>query len=741
MNAASQRDAFPRPRRAPWAGLLLALATLIVTGTASLAAREANLRTSESELQQRLARTGEVLAAGVSGVSATIYSAAQWADQGLTRPELLRRIKSQAFDDYIPSMVVLDIRGATPRVVRRISGRVGALGLLTPNVLVSMRGKVRVGYGGVSQIVRVKGERLITGFVPIAGSPGRVVYAEGDVLRALLPRVDELSRSIWFAGYLGPFEISSALVASNSSKLPLTGARAQTLKVFEGWPVTLVVSPRTPLIGTFAALVPWMILTGGVLLAVSLGGFVEAQRRRRDQAITLARSLELASRALSEQAYTDSLTGLGNRDVLMEQLAGALASRSPGEVALILIDLDDFKTVNDSLGHVAGDLLLTAIGTRLDRQERTSDRFVRLGGDEFAALVVGPSARREARLLADATHTLLEEPFILDGREITIRASVGIATSVADTESPEDLLRNADVAMYSAKGDPQHRVGVFSAHMLEAVQARHQLASELESAIAAGQIVGRYQPIVDLRTGRIAGFETLARWRHSQRGELAGEAFIGLAEQYGAINALGWQMLVGALAQVARWRLIDPDIRVTVNVSGLQLRDPGFADRLAVARSSAGVEADALMLEVTETVLVEGDMVAANLLRLTEHGIQLALDDFGAGFSSFEYLRRMPFALLKVDRSLLSGPVGPRDRAFLTSLVGFAQSQGLQTVAEGVETETELELIQFAGFAYGQGYQFGRPMTPSQVDVFLANSVSAPVMADQAAETQSWRVT
>ena len=706
--------------RVPWPGLLLAVVVLGLTGAATVAARNANQRATRSELEQRLAEATTVMTSAVSGTTAAIYAGAQWGGSSLSRKEVLRRIHAQAVGGYLPPMLIADISGSAPRVVRRIKGSVEELSSLNKNDLAKMRANVRIGYGGIVRVSSLGGAPKVVAYMPLA-SGTNVLYTEIDALEALPRRAGELSRSVWFAAYVSPFDIPLTRLASNIGPGRSTKGWAHKTLTFGIISITLAISPRDPLISTFAARVPWVILGVGALLAVALGGVVEALRRRRDHAVDLAVSLEQASRALSVQAFTDSLTGLGNRHVLMKRLSDELRSRESGQVALILIDLDDFKTVNDSLGHVAGDALLVEIGRRLSPE--AADVFVRLGGDEFAALVLDENAGPAAERLAHETQRAFQSPFTIEGREIRVRASVGIAVSADATGSPEDLLRNADVAMYSVKGDPRRRVGVFSTQMLESVQARHQLASELARAIDSGEVVARYQPIVDLRDGRIVAFESLARWRHPQRGELAAERFVGLAEEHGIIDALGMHMLAQAISSVARWQLIDPTIQVTVNVSGTHLRDPDFPDRVMSVLDHHAVHPEALVIEVTETVLVQGDGVASNFARLNEFGIRLALDDFGAGFSSFAYLRRMPFAMLKVDRSLVSRPVGPRDSAFLASLVTFAHSQGLPMVAEGVETEAELQVVRDAGFVFGQGYHFRRPLMANQVDVLLSSLV------------------
>jgi diguanylate cyclase (GGDEF)-like protein len=398
---------------------------------------------------------------------------------------------------------------------------------------------------------------------------------------------------------------------------------------------------------------------------------------------------------LQRLAFEDSLTGLPNRPYFEERIAATLASGTPAVVAFL--DLDDFKQVNDSLGHSAGDRLLTICGERLRRALRADDTVARLGGDEFAVLAIGDV---DSELLVDRLFDVLAAPVTLEGKRLHLRASIGIA----GTDSGSDLLRNADLAMYAAKASGSNRFAIFTDDMHVHALARLDRREQLERAIENEELVLHYQPIVDLDLGRAAGFEALVRWQHPTRGLLGPGEFIPLAEETGLIVPLGRWVLRQACAQASLWAGAP---YLSVNVAGLQLEQDGFVDEVACALTDAGLDAGRLVLEVTESSLV-GDLEAERLQALRRLGVRLAIDDFGTGYSSLSYLRRFPMDVLKIDRSFTRDAC--EDSALLNAIVAMGESLGLVLVPEGIEEPEQAEALRALGCRLGQGYLFGRPV-------------------------------
>ncbi|PRY33095.1 putative bifunctional diguanylate cyclase/phosphodiesterase [Pseudosporangium ferrugineum] len=432
---------------------------------------------------------------------------------------------------------------------------------------------------------------------------------------------------------------------------------------------------------------------------------------------------------LTRQAFTDSLTGLPNRALFRDRLEQAVARRRGTEVAVLLIDLDDFKLVNDDLGHGLGDELLTAIADRLRREMRPGDTLARLGGDEFAILVEDvdePSAVALAERLLRAGR----ERVRLASREVSCSLSIGIA---GGNRRADQLLRDADLAMYAAKRAGRNGYAVFDPSMSRTVLEEAQQRVDMERGLAAEQFVVLYQPVVDMRTQRLTGVEALVRWEHPEQGLLSPYQFIANAEANGLIVPLGRWVLRQACEQLASWRRETPaaaDLRMNVNLSARQFGYEGLVGDVAAAIADAGIPAGALTLEITESMLME-DITAAieTLGALRRLGVRLAIDDFGTGYSSLNYLKRLPVDIIKIDRTFVAQvDTDADDVALVDAVVGLGQALRLQTVAEGIETDGQWEMLRRIGCDQGQGYLFGRPGDPASVSELLARQ-TAPAPA------------
>ncbi|MDP8904517.1 MAG: EAL domain-containing protein [Chloroflexota bacterium] len=423
------------------------------------------------------------------------------------------------------------------------------------------------------------------------------------------------------------------------------------------------------------------------------------------------------------QAYHDSLTGLGNRALFLERVTDMCTEPRHGSGPIVLfVDLDDFKTVNDTLGHAAGDTLLAAVADRLRGCLRPTDLAARLGGDEFAIMLAGGQVEH-ALAIGERIIAALRAPFWIEGNEVAVRASVGIAARASSTETPDDLLRNADVAMYTAKARGKGRVALFQPEMHAAVVARHALTGRLERAVLEQQFVLQYQPVVDLESGEITGAEALVRWRQPDGSLIAPADFIPLAEDTGLIVPLGKWVLETASRQAAAWATLVPRrmLQLSVNLSARQVQHPDFIDEVAEIVDRTGLERGTLVLEITETVMMQDTRATiAKLAALKELGVQLAIDDFGTGYSSLSYLRRFPVDALKMAKPFVD-TAGPnrRDWAFASAIIALGHSLHLRVVAEGIERPEQLAVLRSLGCDLGQGFYFGRPMEAGRLSALL----------------------
>jgi len=432
---------------------------------------------------------------------------------------------------------------------------------------------------------------------------------------------------------------------------------------------------------------------------------------------------------LTHQAFHDSLTSLANRALFHDRVQHSLArsQRNGRPVAVLFIDLDNFKTVNDSLGHTAGDQLLVGIAARVSSTVRTGDTVARLGGDEFAILLEDVPEEGEAVDVARRIDLALKAPFHIEGKDVFVSASTGIALSTGRESLADELLRNADVAMYTAKERGKGRHVQFEPDMHAAVVRRLELEADLRRAVDGNEFQVYYQPLFDLRSGRMTGVEALVRWRHPERGLISPVEFIPVSEETGLIVPLGSWVLRQACADVHNWQKRFPDTApqtVNVNLSARQLQESRLVEDVAAALEESGLAPQSLALEITESVLMHDAAAAVRWLReLKDLGVQIAIDDFGTGYSSLSYLQQFPVDTLKIDKSFVDGIGSEAERARLASaIIELGRTLGLKTVAEGIEEAGQAAELALLGCDVGQGYHFARPMDRDRLEALLRES-------------------
>ncbi len=446
----------------------------------------------------------------------------------------------------------------------------------------------------------------------------------------------------------------------------------------------------------------------GVALAITHIEDVTEQRR--------------AAERLQWAATHDDLTGLPNRTELIARVDDILAGAPVGSIALLFIDLDHFKSVNDSLGHGIGDTLLTAMSVRLGDEVDDDTVLARFGGDEFIVVLRGIGAEGvDPIAVAERLRRALARPVVVEGSELFVSSSIGVSVNDRPGVTAADLLRDADAAMYRAKARGRDCVEAFAPGSHETTVLALRTASELRRGLERGEIVPYYQPIVELTTGHVTGFEALARWLHPERGLLAPDQFMPMAEETGLIDEIGARVLEDALAQFASWRARDlpfADATLSVNVGTRQVVDGAFAGLVADLLAQTGIPADALWLEITETALLADVKASTVALRnLRSLGLHLAVDDFGTGYSSLTYLKRFPVEAIKIDRSFVAGlGLDTEDTTIVEAVVNLGHSFGIAVIAEGLETPLQLSRLRELGCDRGQGYLFGRPRPASIVE-------------------------
>ena len=440
----------------------------------------------------------------------------------------------------------------------------------------------------------------------------------------------------------------------------------------------------------------------------------EMERRERSQA------------TIAHLAHHDALTGLGNRWLFDKQLSDAAVQRQRhgGSLAVLLIDLDGFKTINDTLGHGAGDSVLKHLASRLRNALRESDKIGRLGGDEFAIIQLGDEQPREAMALASRLIEIIKTPFSIDNQRLVIGASIGIVVADGDYQDADQLLRAADLAMYRAKSEGRGRFRFFEPEFDRLVKERRDLEVALRAAVDQDVLDIQYQPLINLETDRVSGFEALSRWEDPQRGFVSPSIFIPLAEELGLIDIIGERVLMRACSEAVSW---PEHITVAVNLSPVQFRSGHLLSAVKNALTASGLPPCRLELEITESIfLQESESNLALLSQLGDLGVKISMDDFGTGYSSLGYLRSFPFDKIKIDKSFIRDlPASQSSVAIVRAVCGLARSFGALTTAEGVETADQLTQIRAEGCTEVQGYIFSKPLPAAEIPALLARLLLA----------------
>jgi diguanylate cyclase (GGDEF)-like protein len=481
--------------------------------------------------------------------------------------------------------------------------------------------------------------------------------------------------------------------------------------------------------GALAASVHINGARAGALVAMAAAGFDDAQLGMLDAfaehaslALTDARTVEAM-----QEAFHDSLTGLPNRALFLDRLQHALdvAARRETDLCVLFVDLDRFKAVNDSIGHAAGDELLRAAAARLSECTRAADTAARFGGDEFAVLLEDDGRGVQPDAVADRIIAAMRRSFDVEGKEVFIGATVGIAHAHDASLGPDELLRNADLAMYRAKKAGGNRAATYETAMRTALLARIELEADLRHALERDELRLVYQPVVELESGRTVGVEALARWAHPTRGLIPPLTFIPVAEEIGMIGAIGRWVLREACRQLAVWRRLSPGLVLNVNLSAVQLRDDRLAAYVEQALRAHGLPGEALTLEITESMLLSGDEdTAARLRRLKALGLSIAVDDFGTGYSSLSYLKQFPVDALKIDKSFVDTVArSTADSTLARTIVELGRGMRLETIAEGIETVEQLERLRMLDCELGQGYHFSVPLGGDELTAYLERTL------------------
>ncbi|SFU74189.1 EAL domain-containing protein [Pseudoduganella namucuonensis] len=460
--------------------------------------------------------------------------------------------------------------------------------------------------------------------------------------------------------------------------------------------------------------------------AVTIGVILDVSERKRVERAALR--AEEANRAYARQleynANHDALTGLANRNLLGDRLRGAIAAarRNGKMVAVLLHDLDNFKVINDSLGHAAGDLLLANVARCMNEAVRESDTVARLGGDEFVIVMPDVARPEDAVAVAEKLLQVLSQPFVIEGQKVYVRTSIGISLYPRDGADEQTLMKNVDLAMYRAKQQGRGRLSFYTEEMNSANRARQRMEVELHNALERGEFLLHYQPKLDTRGGRVTGAEALLRWQHPRRGMVGPADFIPLAEETGLITLIGAWVLREACRQTRCWQLAGlPGLSMAVNLSACQLQRDELLPLVREVLRESGLAPECLELEITETAIMRDAEEAVPLLvELKAVGVRLSLDDFGTGYSSLNYLRRFPLDSLKIDRTFVSEiHSGMNEGTIITAMIAMARGMKLRVIAEGVESEEQAEFLRAHDCHELQGYHIGRPMPAAALEALL----------------------
>jgi diguanylate cyclase (GGDEF)-like protein len=466
-----------------------------------------------------------------------------------------------------------------------------------------------------------------------------------------------------------------------------------------------------------------------MMFAAAIAGLLawHTERSRRKAA-------DAAADELRSLAYIDPLTGLPNRTEFMARLNNALLGirDGGGTLAVLFIDIDNFKSVNDTMGHAAGDLLITLVARRIEAAIRPSDTCARLGGDEFAIILDGMGDLEHATHVTERILMAMDDPFVVDDRQLSVHCSIGLAISEGGKEDADELTRNADVAMYVAKSRGKARFEIYEPSMHPDLVEQRELLDDLNGALERRELVLFYQPVVEMQTGTVVGAEALIRWQHPSRRIVPPSKFIPIAEQSGLILPIGRWVLQEACRQGALWRIRFPDrsrFSMAVNVSARQLEEPAFVDELRATLRGYNVDPQSLTLELTESMMLRDDETTVCRLRqIRELGVRIAIDDFGTGYSSLGYLQQFPVDVIKIDRSFTERLSSDgRNFEVTRSIVELGRSLGVDIVAEGIEHAGQVAAVRSLGCTHGQGYYFGRPVPADDFTKIISRSIFAPL--------------
>ena len=516
------------------------------------------------------------------------------------------------------------------------------------------------------------------------------------------------------------FHNAASNVVFSSGRAP-HGAQSTTIDLHNGWQVqTFGPAAAAGVLGNGSAL---SLLIAGVLLALVLGSFIFVLGTGRERAL---QPVGERTGELRHQALHDALTGLPNRALIMDRIEQLLARnrREGTEGAALYVDLDEFKNVNDTLGHAAGDRLLVAVAARLKTTLRDADTIGRMGGDEFVVLIEGGVLNVSPELVAERLLDVMRQPFALEGAEMPLVVNTSIGIAVGDRASAGELLRDADVALYEAKARGKNRFQVFRPEMQTRISHRTELEFDLRSALEDEQFHLVYQPIYKLEDLTVVGVEALLRWQHPIHGLVQPDEFIPILEQTGQIKEVGRWMLRQACEQVAAWHLRGDMLDISVNVSGAQLNNNAIVEHIQEALASSGLDASSLIIEVTETALMRNaEATARRLQAIKALGVRIAVDDFGTGYSSLAYLQQFPVDCLKIDRMFTNAiSSSPESKALIGTLVQLGKDLGLTTLAEGVETPDQLDRLRSDHVNEIQGFLLSRPLDPDTLEAKILAS-------------------